>query len=312
MSGETNSGTDGVECQYCGALAPAGRTMCPGCRRRMRPPGQGEAFLPPALQEMLAGVAAPASTRPGPGTLRSFGETGWSAPPSQFRSDFQSAFRTLGRAPWLVVVAAALSAIPAGLPTTTHHRTAGWAVLLLPLFLFEIGFSGTQRVWLLRTWRQTPLSPRDCWTLSWRFFGPLFRLGLLMYWPVAVLLIPTGIVAAEYHATWLVVVVAAASLLLDTLLTFVVPELIFGPPSAVDAWRSGRHLLRVSWPECRWYVVTPGLCLLVVGNSLERVGTQPWLSAIAAGVASVVALIMKSVILSYYIRLRPGMASISY
>lgn len=309
---ETSSGPDVVQCQQCGARASAARTMCPSCGRRMGPSGERENLLPPALQEMLAGAAAPATTHSTP-SVPPYSEQDWSPPPSQLGSDFAAALRTVQRAPWLVVVTVALGKAPAAIPSTTHHRTAGWAVLLLPLILFEIGFSGTQRVWLLRTWRQIPLSLGDCWTLSWRFFGRLFRLGLLVYWPLVILIIPAGLVAHAEHATWVVAVfVAVTNLLLDTLLTFVVPELVFGPASAVDAWRSGRHLLRVSWPACRWYVLTPGLCLIAIGNSLGRIETQRWVAAIAAGLAALVALAMKGAILSSYVRLRPAMASINY
>lgn len=288
-----------MACQHCGALADTDRIMCPSCRRRMRPSEQTASILPTALQETLV-VDAPVPTREATDPVR----VQWEPPPSSFRADLKASLHALRSAPLLVLTSVVVAALPAVLTTTSkHHRTSGWAVIVgLPLELFGIGFSGTQRLWLIHSWRQSRIAAGEVWSLTWRYTGRFMRLGLMVFWPF----VPVAIVAALIGRTWLfIVVLTIYGFFLDALLTFVVPDLTFVTNSATNAWKGGRELLSATWPNSRWYVLAPGLAALAAGNSIGRLHTHPWENAIAASLGTLIALAMKGAILAYYLRLRP-------
>jgi hypothetical protein len=143
--------------------------------------------------------------------------------------------------------------------------------------------------------------------MSWRYFGRFFRLGLMLIWPAfalgVIVAIATG--GQDHDATAIAIGGVVYGFVLDILLTFVVPELTFVTDSATDAWRSGRAIMRATWPRSRWYLVAPGLAVASFGNLLGRLDHTIWVAATVSAATAVLALLLKGTILQYYVRVRP-------
>jgi hypothetical protein len=199
-----------VLCQHCGAEAPAGRTMCPQCRRRMVP-RTGAPATPEPEPVVPAANAPPANDQPPPSTARDAlppgwypppaappsappppMATAWTAPASQFRADMATTLRAWTRAPGLVIFTAAIGAASGGLSALVAHGATAWSLLLLAVALFGVGFNGTQRVWTVNAAAGRRFGAAHVWPMSWRYFGRFFRLGLMLIWPAFVL----GIIVA--------------------------------------------------------------------------------------------------------------------
>jgi hypothetical protein len=227
------------------------------------------------------------------------------APPrSQLRSDLRATVAACTSAPWLLIATVIIQAGPAALDAAARSRSL---TLLRPaaviIDLLTIGFYGTQRVWLLRLYRGRRLSAAESWALTKAYFGPFLSLGVRVGLPVGVVMV--GVALGTRSAIAILVTGSVLSYLLDTLLTFVVPELTFETTSAKEAWASGRTMLRSTWPESRWYVLAPGLAVIAVANILGAADRFVWTAALAAAVAGLLSLTFKGAILRYYVRLRP-------
>lgn len=284
-----------VICQHCGGEAPATRVMCPQCRRRMRPASEAVDGRQPATDDAFDRydpLGAP---------LR------WEPPSSTFREDFKSAVRTCRSAPGLVLLTVLLSVITALILTASTHKSTAW--LSFPGLVVEgfvVGFSGTQRIWLLDAKAGKKLSARDAWKMTWSYFGRFLRLGLMVAWPIVLIGVPLLVGLRKSHgAVGFTVFVVVYDLVLDMLLTFVAAELTFFTSSARAAWQSGRALLGATWRRSKWCVLTPGLALIALGNTLGRLDKTAWQTALVGGVSASAALVLKGTILNYYVRIRP-------
>jgi hypothetical protein len=234
------------------------------------------------------------------------------APKSQLRADLWASAVACASAPWLLVLTVVLVAGPAALDSAAaNNRSLAFLGTISALVeVLAIGFYGTQRVWLLRLYAGRDLTPMDAWRFTADYFRRFAMLAVLTVLPVSVVVLTvfavTRSTAANVVAIVANVVVAGVILyVLDVLLTFVVPELTFQTTSAMEAWRSGRAMIRATWPESRWYVLAPGLALFGVSTALSSSHGAVWLAAVDAAVAGLLSLVFRGAILRYYLRLRP-------
>jgi hypothetical protein len=142
----------------------------------------------------------------------------------------------------------AIQAVPAALDNAAaSHRSVAFLGTIGSLIeLLTISFYATQRVWLFRLYRGRELRVAEAWRLTVGYFPRFARLGALVFLPVAavVLAVFFGVRNNAVH------IITAGMLFygLDVLLTFVVPELTFYTASPTEAWRSGRAMIRATWP----------------------------------------------------------------
>lgn len=234
------------------------------------------------------------------------------APRSQFRSDFRLASKACLASPLLVVATVVLQAGPSALDAAARHHSLAFLSTVAVLIEFvTIGFYGAQRVWLFRLFRGRALSVSDAYTLSKGYFRRFFLLGVRMALVISPFLIAITAIGSASRSTisnkavLITVIAGAGGLVVDMLFTFVVPELTFQTSSAKEAWLGGTSLLRQTWPQSAWYVLTPGVALFAAANAFGGTHRMIWAAAIESGVASTLALLFRGAILAYYLRLRP-------
>jgi hypothetical protein len=177
----------------------------------------------------------------------------------------------------------------------------------LPLLLVEAGFVGTQRVWFARIYRGDHLSGREIVPLTRSFIGRFVVLGLLM----SVAASPFVLLAHPPHErlqTGWAIVVAAVLLVLDIGLTFVVPALALTTRSVSDALRIGLRMIKHAWPSSAWYLLTPGLTLVLLSDAVRLSSYSPNVALRIALVAStaVLAVWFKGAIVAFYLRQPPA------
>jgi hypothetical protein len=235
-----------------------------------------------------------------------------SPPRSQFRSDLRSALTACLASPLLIVVTVLLQAGPTALNAAArNHSLAFLSTIAVVIEFATIGFYGAQRVWLFRLFRESTLPISDAYTLTRGYFGRFFRLGIrmaLVMSPFLIAIVAIGATshsAAAHNALLITAIAGAGGLVIDTLFTFVVPELTFRTASAREAWTSGTALLRESWPHSAWYVLTPGIALLAAANAFGESHRTIWAAGIESALAAMLGLAFKGAILAYYLRLRP-------
>jgi hypothetical protein len=176
-----------------------------------------------------------------------------------------------------------------------------------PLLLVEAGFVGTQRVWFARIYRGDELSGREIVPLTRSFIGRFVVLGLLM----SVALSPFLLLARPPHQRlqtgWAIVVVAVL-LVLDIALTFVVPALALTTRSVSDALRIGLRMIKEAWPTSAWYLLTPGLTLVLLSNAVRLSSYRPNVALRVAllGSTAVLAVWFKGAIVAFYLRQPPA------
>ena len=158
-----------------------------------------------------------------------------------------------------------------------HRVLPAWALLAIPLGLFEIGFLGTQRVFFFREMRSEALSGEDIWSLSWSFFWRFVRLGVMWLVLEGVLDAILYPLVGHNSLIWTTVI---TGLIGDVLLTFAGPALVFSTDSAGEALSISLRLAgsktRMAWP----YLLAPGLTLVAVGQAWTTQG-RPTLPGVA-------------------------------
>jgi hypothetical protein len=104
-----------------------------------------------------------------------------------------------------------------------------------------------------------------------------------------------------------VIIAISAAIFLDAALTFVVPALALTTRSTRDALGIGLRMMRQEWPASAWYILTPGLTL-VLGSNLVALGSfrpNPLLRIALLASTSILALVFKGAIVSFYVRRDP-------
>jgi hypothetical protein len=186
-----------------------------------------------------------------------------------FLEDVRSAFRVAVERPLLPLTSILLLSLPLYLPPTLQ-------LIAGPLWVFAIGYPGTQRIWLLRALRGQPFTFDQAFARNWSYFGRFIRLELLLIPPVA---IGAGLGwLVDRSIVGLFVGAFGVSILLDFALTFVTPALAFTTGSASQALSLGLRMIRTEWPKAALYVLVPPLAILIVANlvpgiaSIRRLG----------------------------------------
>src|SRR4030081_525765 len=167
----------------------------------------------------------------------------------QFRRDLGRAAGVLVSDPLLPALTALLTGGAVALGRLGH----GWAVLVLPLDLFLMGFAGTQRGWFVRGFRCRSLDPGEIWPMTVAFIPRFLQLCLVTgvaFVASAFVLRGLGIPltfashAAAHPARRSLGVLVALCLLADVALTFVTPALALSVHSWRQALRQGFRILR--------------------------------------------------------------------
>lgn len=219
-----------------------------------------------------------------------------------FRDDVRAAFAVWRGSPLVpaLYLLFAVVALTAALtqPTVTHacgpdgrstcpvsfgdHPAYLLATILNgPLGLFYIGLCGAARVWYARRFAGQPVTGRDVWTVSWRMFWRMVRLGLLLLAFTLPLSVPALVLTFDDHELAGGLLLAAALVAGDVAFTFATPGVALYNPKATTSFRAGLRLLRSAWPECAAYALVPPLALVILaqagGDALPR-----WLHATGA------------------------------
>jgi hypothetical protein len=187
---------------------------------------------------------------------------------------------------------------------------------LLSPFLYVIilfvtaGFVGTERIYYLREFYGREFSLREVPRLTRRFFARFLRLSLIMGIPIGIIISLIIVVEVGIHPTrnssgeslrvaisYLVVL-----LIVDALLTFVTPILVFSTGSAVEALALGLKFLRHTWPRSLWYVFTPGLSLVAIGLVFPRSEINTSLDVVISVIGGLLAFAFKGAAVPYYLR----------
>lgn len=221
--------------------------------------------------------------------------TGWSV----FRGDLRRSVEAIGQAPMLVVLTFGLH--------VALYISRPIVFIAAALFLVEAGFVGTQRVWFARIYRGDHVSGREIVPLTGSFIGRFVFLGLLM----SIAASPFVLLAHPPHERlqvgWAIVVVAVL-LVVDIALTFVVPALALTTRSVSDALRIGLLMIKATWPTSAWYLVTPGLTLVLLSNAVQLSSYSPNVALRIVLIAStaVLAVWFKGAIVAFYLRQPPA------
>jgi len=181
------------------------------------------------------------------------------------------------------------------------------------LGLFNVGFSGTQRIWYLRSYRSERFELREIWRLTGSFFWQFVRLGLLCFFPIVLLnAIYIAVEAHKYphgHLPKAPLGLTLASLglvvILDFALTFVVPALAFSTTSAIAALRTGIRMIGQTWPSSGWYVFAPGLTVSLVSLLVSTHALAGWGRPVLLVLGGMVALLFRGAIVPFYLRIHP-------
>ena len=194
----------------------------------------------------------------------------------------------------------------AGLTSLPADGEAG--IIAFAAFLFSIGWVGTQRIWYLRAFRNKPMSARDVWSLSWRFFGRNLLISILggLIFGAAFWLLWWVNDSRASLPRYFTLYFAPLIILCDLLGTFIMPALAYSTRSVRTAIREGLGLLRSEWPACLWYAVAPPLALAVVGYGLlEPIVGASGAAAISLTVGNLLNLWFKGAIALFYLRRNP-------
>jgi hypothetical protein len=155
-----------------------------------------------------------------------------------------------------------------------------------------------ERIWYLRAFRDEPITASDVWRLTWRFFWPFVRLGLLM----ACLFVPLAIPYLVVHGWWPLALITAVSAGVDVALTFVVPDLTFSTPNVLEALRWGIPSLKEWWPADLLFVAVPPLAAQIVARVSGLGSPGSFGFFIASALAVLVGLLAKGAITAFYLR----------
>jgi hypothetical protein len=210
--------------------------------------------------------------------------------------------------PALPVMTTAYAAVSAWGASGSAAATAGGLVA----FVF-LGWVGSERLWYLRAFTGRRLRVREALRSALHYWGRCFVLGLLVSllslpltvpaWPAIARAASSGPGEAPHYGLWLLVYLAAVSLVADFALTFVTPAIVYTSKSAKDAVVIGFTLLRRTWPSTVPYVLLPPLAVLL----LTRVSDGPlgWIGVVLYVAASLVNLLAKGATAAYYLRVVP-------
>ncbi len=208
-----------------------------------------------------------------------------------FRADLGQAARAWRLEPRIIGIAAAL-----GLAASAPDP---WSLLLLPAFLFSIGWQGTQLMFYLRAYRGLPILSVELWRFTWSFLGRFFILGLVASVPLIAALVTYVLVTGRVDAVATILTVGGAAV--TAAVIFLQPPLAYSTRRVSIAVWLGFRALRRTWPGSAWYAIVPAaLNLAAITYALRA--TAWWRVLIPAGVA-VLNLWLAGAVAALYLRL---------
>jgi hypothetical protein len=214
---------------------------------------------------------------------------------ASFGDDLARALRVWRAYPQLPLLSLLLWTTPAFADVDSSFVVA---LLLLPVLLFGIGWSGTECSWYAHAFTGKDLHLRAVWWLTWSYFGRFFGLavlGALVLLLVAALAFTSG---GSGAALFLVAGAFGA-----TVLTFVTPALAFTTPSPGGAIQIGLGTLRETWPRSAPYALFPAVLILLAA---PLAAADPVAGSAPQAVLALVHLAANGAATSCYLRLVGG------
>ena len=208
-----------------------------------------------------------------------------------FRADLGRAARAWSLEPKIVAISAALGLV-ASAPDP-------WSWLLLPAFLFSIGWQGTQLMFYLRAYRGLPILSGELWRFTWSFLGRFFVLGLVASMPLLAALVTYVLVTGRTDAAATILTFGGAAV--TAAVIFLQPPLAYSTRRVSIAVWLGFRALRRTWPASAWYALVPAILNLAAVTFALR-ATDWWRILIPGGVA-VLNLWLAGAIAALYLRL---------
>ncbi|HUO47700.1 MAG TPA: hypothetical protein VMU09_02590 [Acidimicrobiales bacterium] len=234
------------------------------------------------------------------------------SPWTLYWSDLRWCLRAMRAAPALVGISFAYWIVEDISAHLVPRALVGLVILVISLFW--AGFVGTQRVWFLRLYRGTRLNGSRIMSFTALFIGRFIVLGLLVLLPLIVAVavaIPftlshSPVHGTSRHLTELLLPMILIMLVLDVLLTFVVPALALSTSSVPQALRLGLRMIRITWPSCAWYVIAPGLTLTALAGLFPTSKVGWWAPVIVGAVSTFLGLWFKGATVAFYARAFPA------
>ena len=225
-----------------------------------------------------------------------------------FRNDLGAALRVWKRFPALPLITVGLIGIQFLFTSTQPDFVAFLAAIFVGIYW--LGWVGTERMWYLRGFRGLTITAGEAWGFTRRFVGRFLWLGVLVIIPYIAVLLPLAIVFGDSvgsspDSLGYLVALAIATLILDVVLTFVTPALVFSTESPTDALKIGWRMLRDGWPGTAWYAVLPPMAFLLLTSSQPPDAENRWMWAIASCVAGLLNLLAKGAVAALYLREHP-------
>jgi hypothetical protein len=206
----------------------------------------------------------------------------------------------------LILPAQAASLFPSASEQGARDATN---LLGLPLTLFVVGWTGTQRIWYQRLFEGQTLSSAEVWQITWKFFGRYLVLGLIVAIPIFLgllgVLAQVALTGEPRHSfpfpIWWYPIVIAYGFLTDVLLTFVTSALAYTTNRVRVAWSIGIKLITQTWPASAAYTFVPPITLLAFAT-LNPVGFPAPVVVLLAVISTLIGLLVKGAIAAFYLR----------
>jgi hypothetical protein len=146
----------------------------------------------------------------------------------------------------------------------------------LPFAAFALGFLGMQREWYANAFAGMRPSPRRIWSRSWRYFVRFLPIAIASSaaWIglVGVVIVPLLVRSSSDFASFrlrIEIAFALWSFVVDLVLTFVMPALVFATANPFKATVIGMRYLRRSWSAVKWHALVPPMAIIVIGQIIR-------------------------------------------
>ena len=164
-------------------------------------------------------------------------------------------------------------------------------LVAIPFLLLSAGLSGAEREWYRTVFDGGRFGLRDLVAAIYRYAGRFVALGLLFGVPLLAFdwwLLQVAVSAQPFRPGSVAGAVRTARLLgtvplviVDFLLTFVSPALVFSTRHVIDAILDGILMIRRLWPKTLPYVLFPPLALQAIGlTSTSAFGPLSWIEVV--------------------------------
>jgi|ERR1700722_689875 len=221
-----------------------------------------------------------------------------------FLSDLRWSFRVWQRRPgFVLLVAVVLLVLRVSLVSPISY---------LVVAVFVAGFVGTERIYYLRAFYDHDFSLREVPRLTKRFIGRFVCFSLLVGIPGGIIF---GIVLASEEGIHpaskgvssalplrVSITYLAITLVVDALLTFATPILVFTTRSAREAFVLGVRFIRHTWPRSACYVFTPGLTIGALALVFPQSELSESVDVIISVVGGLLAFAFKGAAVPYFLR----------